>query len=591
MANADGEVQRDGLLRELPIKERQVTEDLATSSIVASPTTAQSATEIAQAFPVLTDDQRSRLRAYGTPERVAVGDTLFRPGDLTYDLVLIDEGAVDIVSPPVHDAPEQIVVHHGAGAILGELNLLTGQTVYLTARVSEPGTMYRVAPDAFRRLMAEDPELSDLLLKAFLARREFLRESAAARSVEIVGSGLSASALALRTYAARQRLPHLWFDSETVEGKALMSAAGLTLADLPAVLTPNRVLRSATPGELAEHLGLSYHRSSDKGVDLAVIGGGPAGLAAAVYGASEGLQTILLDAIATGGQAAASSRIENYLGFPSGVSGADLTGRASVQALKFGAELSSPCRAASLDSSRGQLRVVLEDGTDIVTRSVIIATGARYRSLPLQRWSDFEGAGIYYAATELEARACGNKPITVVGGANSAGQAALYLASRDSTVCLVVRGHDLFAGMSAYLADRLVASPRVTIHTDTEVTALHGDASLGGVTLTNRATGETHEKACTGLFCFIGAVPATDWLTGIALDEDGFIRTDISLTEADLGQVWVDLGRRPLPFETSLPGVFAAGDARSGSMKRVAAAVGEGSSAVRSVHAALGAHV
>jgi thioredoxin reductase (NADPH) len=567
-----------------------VTEDLATSEIVTSPATTPSPAEVANAFPVLTDDQRARLRAYGTPESAAVGDTLFRPGDLTYDLVLIDEGTVDIVTAP-KVGPEELVVRHKAGAFLGELNLLTGQTVYLTARVSEPGTMYRVPPDAFRRLMAEDPELSDLLLRAFLARREFLRESAAARSIEIVGSGLSAGALALRTYAARQRLPHLWFDSETVEGKALMSAAGLTLADLPAVLTPSRVLRNATPGELAEHLGLSYHRSADKGVDLAVVGGGPAGLAAAVYGASEGLQTILIDAIATGGQAAASSRIENYLGFPSGVSGAELTGRASVQALKFGAELSSPCRAASLDSSRGQLRVVLEDGTDVVTRSVIIATGARYRSLPLQRWSDFEGAGIYYAATELEARACGNKPITVVGGANSAGQAALYLASRESTVCLVVRGDDLFAGMSAYLADRLVASPRVTIHTNTEVTALHGDASLGGITLTNRVTGETHEKACTGLFCFIGAVPATDWLTGIALDEDGFIRTDISLVDADLGETWANLGRRPLPFETNVPGVFAAGDARSGSMKRVAAAVGEGSSAVRSVHAALGARV
>jgi len=395
----------------------------------------------------------------------------------------------------------------------------------------------------------------------------------------------------LRTYAARQRLPHLWFDSEAVDGKAIMSAAGLTLADLPAVLTPGRVLRHTTPGELAEHLGLSYHRAPGKAVDLAVVGGGPAGLAAAVYGASEGLATVLIDAIATGGQAAASSRIENYLGFPSGLSGAELTGRASIQALKFGADLSSPCRAASLDCSTGQLRVVLEDGTDIVTRSVILATGARYRALPLPRWSDFEGAGIYYAATELEARVCGNQPVAVVGGANSAGQAALYLASRESSVSLVVRGGDLFDGMSAYLADRLLASPRVTIYTQAEVTALHGDRSLSGITITNRATGETHDAVCNGLFCFIGAVPATEWLTGIALDEDGFIRTDLQLVDADLREIWADLGRRPLPFETNVPAVFAAGDARAGSMKRVAAAVGEGSSAVRSVHAALGSRV
>lgn len=570
----------------------RVTEDLATSSLVAaSATAAPDPASMLQAFPVLTDDQRARLCAYGTSEPVSVGDTLFRPGDLTYDLVLIQQGVIDIVSAATSDAPEEIVVQHKAGAFLGELNLLTGQRVYLTARVSEAGAVCRVSADSFRRLMAEDPELSDLLLKAFLARREYLRDSAAARNIEIVGSSLSASALALRTYAARQRLPHLWFDSETVEGKAVMSAADLTAPDLPAVLTPGRILRHATPGELAEHLGLSYHRSADKAVDLVVIGGGPAGLAAALYGASEGLQTVLIDAVATGGQAAASSRIENYLGFPSGVSGVELTGRATIQALKFGAELSSPCKAASLDCNGGQLRVVLEDGTDIVTRSAIIATGARYRALPLQRWSEFEGAGIYYAATELEARVCGNQPVAVIGGANSAGQAALYLASRDSAVNLVVRGGDLYAGMSSYLAERLLAEPRVTIHTNTEVTALDGDASLSRISLINRATGEANDAACKGLFCFIGAVPATDWLTSIALDGDGFVRTDVQLGDADLGEIWANMGRRPLPFETNVPAVFAAGDVRSGSMKRVAAAVGDGSSAVRSVHAALGARV
>jgi thioredoxin reductase (NADPH) len=545
--------------------------------------------DLAVAFPRLTENECTRLRAFGTPQTVSVGDTLFEPGDVTYDLVLIDEGTVDIVSAATLGKPEAVVVQHRAGGFIGELNLLTGQTVYLTARVAEAGTVYRIDPDAFRRVMSEDPELSDLLLKALLTRRKLLRDApAAARNIVIVGSSLSSSALALRTYAARQVLPHKWFDYETVEGKRVLSAADLTVADLPAVLTPSRTLRNATPGELAEHLGLSYHRAADRSIDVAVVGGGPAGLAAAVYGASEGLATVLIDAVATGGQAAASSRIENYLGFPSGLSGAELTGRASIQALKFGAELSSPCKAASLDCTGGQLRVVLEDGTDIAARSVIIATGARYRSLPLERWPDFEGAGIYYAATEIEARVCGNQPVTVVGGANSAGQAALYLASRDSAVNLVVRGSDLFAGMSAYLADRLMATPRVTIHTDTEVTELHGDTSLRQVTLTNRATGATSEAACSGLFCFIGAVPATEWLTRVALDEDGFIRTDSQLLDDDLGEIWSHMGRRPLPFETSMPAVFAAGDARSGSMKRVAAAVGEGSSAIRSVHAALG---
>ena len=548
--------------------------------------------DLALAFPRLTEDECIRLRAFGTAQTVNVGDTLFEPGDVTYDLVLIDEGVVDIVSAPTLGKPEALVVQHRAGGFIGELNLLTGQTVYLTARVSEPGTVYRIGPEAFRRVMSEDPELSDLLLKALLTRRKLLKDApAAARNIIIVGSSLSSTALALRTYAARQVLPHKWFDAETVEGKRVMAAADLSAADLPAVLTPSRTLRRTTPGELAEHLGLSYHRSADRSIDVAVVGGGPAGLAAAVYGASEGLATVLIDAVATGGQAAASSRIENYLGFPSGLSGAELTGRASIQALKFGAELSSPCKAASLDCTGGQLRVVLQDGTDIVTRSVIIATGARYRSLPLERWPDFEGAGIYYAATEIEARVCGNQPVAVVGGANSAGQAALYLASRDSAVNLVVRGHDLFSDMSAYLADRLHATPQVTIHTQTEVTALHGDASLSRVTLTNRATGEAQDAPCSGLFCFIGAVPATDWLTRVALDEDGFIRTDTELHASDLGEIWAHMGRAPLPFETSMPAVFAAGDARSGSMKRVAAAVGEGSSAIRSVHAALGVRV
>jgi thioredoxin reductase (NADPH) len=393
----------------------------------------------------------------------------------------------------------------------------------------------------------------------------------------------------LRTYAARQLLPHLWFDSDTVAGQALMSAASLPSSDLPAVLTPATVLRRATPGELAEHLGLSYRRSADKPVDLTVIGAGPAGLAAAMYGASEGLATVLLDAVGTGGQAAASSRIENYLGFPSGVSGADLTGRAALQSLKFGAELSSPCVVVALDTASEQLGVVLADGTDISTRAIIIATGARYRALPLDRWSDFEGAGIYYAATELEARACAGGPVTVVGGANSAGQAALFLAARGNAVTVAVRGHDLGAGMSTYLVDRLMADPRITVRTSAQVTGLRGEASLEEITLTD-PSGEQIDQACRGLFCFIGAQPATDWLKGVALDADGFVLTDVRLTSEDLGDTWTGLGRAPLPFESSVPAVFAAGDVRHGSMKRVAAAVGEGASAVRSVHVAIGVH-
>ena len=369
----------------------------------------------------------------------------------------------------------------------------------------------------------------------------------------------------------------------------MMESSGLAEVDLPAVVMPGTTLKHATPGALAEKLGLSYRRSSTKPVDVTIVGAGPAGLAAAVYGASEGLDTVLLDAVGTGGQAAASSRIENYFGFPFGLSGADLTGLAVLQALKFGAQLASPCQAVRLDTDRNGdlLRLYLQDGEVIDSKSVVIATGARYRALPLERWPDFEGAGIYYAATELEARGCAGSPVTVVGGANSAGQAALYLAGRGSEVSLVVRGPDIAAEMSAYLVDRLQAHPRVTVRCRSEVTRLDGGDFLEEVSITDRAADSTQAQLCSGLFCFIGAEPATSWLTGIATGDDGFIRTDVQLNDDDLGPSWAALGRRPLPFETSIPGVFAVGDVHSGSMKRVAAATGEGASAIASVHKAI----
>jgi thioredoxin reductase (NADPH) len=539
------------------------------------------------AAPVLSAPQFARLLSYGVPEQVAEGDVVFAVGDVAYDLVVIESGVVEIVREATKDAPEAVVARHGAGRFLGELNLLTGQTVYLTARVVEAGRIVRIPPDRFRRIMAQDPELSNLLLRAFEARRSLLRETAS-RSVEIVGVESSAQSLALRSYAARLGLPHLWFDAESVAGVALMRLADVTALELPVALVPGRVLTRATPGALAESLGLSFREQPGEHVDLTVIGGGPAGLAAAVYGASEGLNTILLDAVAPGGQAAASSRIENYLGFPDGLSGSDLTGRATVQALKFGARLYSPCEVATLGVGGEALRVELTDGTAFDTRAVVIATGARYRALPLDRWSEFEGAGIYYAATALETRDLDNGSVAVVGGANSAGQAALYLASRECSVRLVIRAGDIARGMSQYLVERIVADPRITVHTSSEVTALDGDTALASIEIADRLTGDRTAAECRALFCFIGATPATEWLDGVAVDDDGFVRTDGQLTADDLGDGWAALGRLPLPFETSVPAVFAAGDVRHGSMKRVAAAVGEGASAVASVHVAIG---
>jgi thioredoxin reductase (NADPH) len=539
--------------------------------------------------PRLGDELFARLLAYGTPQETRQGDVLFAPGDEDVDLIVVDRGSAEVVRTAIGNVPAATVAVVDAGGFVGELNLLTGQNVYLLCRVREAGTVYRVSPERLRQLMANDVELSDIVFKALIARRELLQRSAAAMAVEIVGGARSAAALALRTYAARQRLIHLWFDADTPAGRAMMESSGLIEDDLPAVVMPGATLRQATPGGLAEKLGLSYRRSSSKLVDVTIVGAGPAGLAAAVYGASEGLDTVLLDAVGTGGQAAASSRIENYFGFPFGLSGNDLTGLAVLQALKFGAQLASPCQAVKLDTDRngGLLRLHLQGGEVIDSKAVVIATGARYRALPLERWPDFEGAGIYYAATELEARGCTGSPVTVVGGANSAGQAALYLAGRGSEVSLVVRGPDIATEMSAYLVDRLLVHPRVTVRCRSEVTRLDGDEFLEEVSITDQMADSTQAQPCAGLFCFIGAEPATDWLTGIATGDDGFIRTDVQLNDDDLGPAWATLGRRPLPFETNIPGVFAVGDVHSGSMKRVAAATGEGASAIASVHRAI----
>jgi thioredoxin reductase (NADPH) len=535
--------------------------------------------------PTLTDAQWNRLVRYGTPIEAAVGEAVFRSGDRWYDLILVETGAVDVVREPLAWAPETLIVTFGERSFVGELGLLNGQRAFLTARVSQPGRMLRVDHEALQRLMAEDDELCDLMLRTLWARREELRKGPAAWTLKIVGSPRSREGVALRRYAERLGLVHTWVDADDPETAASFSGHGFTRDDLPVAIVQGESVPRATPGHLADLLGLAYAAEDDFTVDLAVVGAGPAGLAAAIYGASEGLDTVLLDSVAPGGQSAATSRIENYLGFPFGVSGDALTAQASLQAFKFGVRVVAPCEAVALDSSDpGVLQLTLADGAVVRARAVVVATGVAYRSLGLDRWQDFEGAGISYAASTLELRQVAGAEVAVVGGANSAGQAALALAANGCSVRLVVRSDDLSRQMSSYLVDRIAEDPRIEVHTGTQVIALHGGDNLERITLGGGAEGTVD---CRGLFCFIGAEPATDWLTDIERDEDGFVHTGTDVV--GLGEAWQELGRMPLPFETSVPRVFAAGDVRRGSMKRVAAAVGEGSSAVASVHRALAA--
>ena len=493
------------------------------------------------------------------------------------------EGEVDIVRPDRE--AESILATWGAGQFLGELNMLTRQRLFLTGRVRKAGRILVIPVEEFRRVMAVKPDVADVIFSAFFARRERLRMGEGARAVRIIGSQFSAEAMAFRTFAARSRVPHTWVDVEGDDNFDVMLAGmGFRPRDLPVVVTPTAVLRHPTPGEFAEHLGLTFHPQPGFIFDLVVIGSGPAGLSAAVYGASEGLSTVSLDAVATGGQAGSSSRIENYVGFPNGVSGEELASRAAIQAQRLGAQLNAPCVVAGLHVEDGFQVVVLDDGSEIPCRTVIVASGARYRRLAVDDLERFEGAGVYYAATDLEARTCTNLPVIVVGGGNSAGQAAIYLSQQGSRVSIAIRGDDLAQSMSRYLIERIEADPDIEVLTCTEVRALDGDSHLGNVTLEHTATGERRDVGCSGLFCFIGAVPATGWLHGaLELDAKGFILTDRALPDSVTnGPLFTT--RDPLPLETSIPGVFAVGDVRNGSIKRVAAAVGEGSSAVRSVH-------
>jgi thioredoxin reductase (NADPH) len=532
-------------------------------------------------IPVLDDSEIAQLASLGARRTVRAGEYLYRAGDSGYDFYVVLAGLVEVVLDV--DGEERVIITHGPGRFLGELNLLTGLRVFVSARMAEDGEVLAVPADDLRRVLATQEHLSDKILATFMARRNELM-TGAGPATRVVGSRFSPEVLQIREFLSRSRIPHEWLDPDSDPQVEIMVAEfGLEPSDYPVVVSSGKVFRHATPGVVADYLGLTVDRLPGRCFDLVIVGGGPAGLAAAVYGASEGLRTLGVDMVAPGGQAGTSSRIENYFGFPTGISGSDLAQRGYVQAEKFGAQLTAPCQVTGLSERAGHLIVHLSDDSEVAGRAVIAATGARYRRLDLERIDEFEAKGVYYAATELEARMCAGSPVVVVGGGNSAGQAAIFLADQGSAVTVVIRGAQLSAGMSGYLTQRLDVHPRIDVLTSSQIVGLEGEESLTSVHIAGPDGEQT--RPSVALFSFIGADPQSGWLSGCAaLDDHGFVLTDRSLTTEELDGSWTALGRSPLPYETNRPGLFAVGDLRSGSTKRVATAVGEGSAAVRSIH-------
>jgi len=528
------------------------------------------------AYPRLTPPQLRALGEHGTTEHVAAGTVLARAGEPLRSFFAVIEGRLAVEEEPDDDADDGTWREvHGPGRFVGDIGLLEGQPSFTTVTAVEDGTVLEVPTEALSRIVTRDPLLGDLILRAYLIRRSMAIGWGS--GLRIVGSRFSPDTRRLLDVAARNRIPHRLLDLEGDRAaETIVRRLRLDISDLPVVIVGGaRVLRNPSTAELLRVLGVGAAPPRPT-CDLLVVGAGPAGLAATVCAASDGLSVVLADAVATGGQAGRSARIENYLGFPSGISGAELAERARLQAAKFGATVFAPGDARSLGVSGGALAVGFSDGTTVSPRAVVVATGMEYRRLAAENLDRFEYTSVYYAATINEARECGTDPVVVVGGGNSAGQAALFLAGSAARVHLVVRGADLGRDMSRYLVVQVEDHPRIAVHRECEVVEAAGRDRLESVIVEHRPSGAREEIATAHVFVFIGAVPATAWLgPGVDRDERGFLTT---------GPRPGATGPRTQPFETSMPGVFAVGDVRSGSVKRMSAAVGEGASVVKMVH-------
>ena len=506
--------------------------------------------------PKLREDQIEILRRYGKTRKTEVGEVLFRAGDTSNDFIVVLEGEVEVIDDFAGEARTIGLFH--AGRFLGELNMLTGQAMYLTGVVCEDGEVLAIPRERLKEVVTEEPNLSDIILKAFLARRAYMMRTGL--GLRIIGSRHSSDATRLREIAARNHLPHVWIElEEDPRAEALLERFGAKLSETPVTIWQGKdVLKNPTNAEFARTTGLKVDAPRERTYDLVVVGAGPAGLGASVYGASEGLSTLVLESVALGGQAGTSSRIENYPGFPAGLSGFELASRILVQADKFGARTAVPEEAVSLRREDGYYRIELSEGGEVAARSVIAATGARYRRLDVTQLERFEGVDVHYAATEAEVQPCEGEEVAVVGGGNSAGQAAVYLAGRTRRVYLLIRGDDLGKSMSRYLVDRIMNAENVELLANTKVGELMGEDCLEGVVVEDNRSGTRRTLSVRALFAFIGAEANTGWLKRtVELDERGFVLTGSELNGSVLeNDAWRKRSREPFLLETNLPGVL-----------------------------------